>query len=169
MPSLQRTLEQERAAAAWEYVDNALDGAKESLKKAIAEARRKNEDNRAGELQHMLDLLNTQKGGDEFRKDYGSLARKTPALILSAGLGPTLAFLRAKGKDKEWDEHNILYSHLSGWVVKRLPGNPADLLQVIRQNGSDIYRLATVEALAFLTWLKRFAEAELPEPEGAEG
>jgi CRISPR-associated protein Cmr5 len=35
----------------------------------------------------------------------------------------------------------------------------------VLQNDSASYRRATVEALAFLTWLKRFAEAELPAEE----
>lgn len=169
MPSLQQTLEQERAAAAWEDVDKAPDRATKILQETIAEARRKNEAARVRELEPVLKRLGMPEGADNFRKAYGSLARKTPALIMSAGLGPTLAFLRAKGKDKGWDEHNVLYRHLSGWVVKRLPGNPGDLLDVVRQNSSDVYRLATVEALAFLTWLKRFAEAVLPEAEGSEG
>jgi CRISPR-associated protein Cmr5 len=32
----------------------------------------------------------------------------------------------------------------------------------VLQNDSAAYRRATIESLAFLTWLKRFAEAELP-------
>jgi CRISPR/Cas system CMR-associated protein Cmr5 small subunit len=33
---------------------------------------------------------------------------------------------------------------------------------------SETYREATVEALAYLHWLRRFAEAVLPEPEEGE-
>lgn len=104
----------------------------------------------------------------EIKKKYGSLARKVPMLVLTNGLGQTLAFLKSKGKDQEEDAHTILLCHLSEWVLRRL-GVPeswrGDLLKwVLRQDSnSTTYRHATLEALAFLNWLKRFAEAELPE------
>jgi CRISPR-associated protein Cmr5 len=41
----------------------------------------------------------TSKSQD-FKKKYGSLARKVPTLILTNGLGQTLAFLKAKGKKR---------------------------------------------------------------------
>jgi len=110
----------------------------------------------------------TSKSQD-FKKKYGSLARKVPTLILTNGLGQTLAFLKAKGKNDPADEHTVLFRHLSRWVLSQVaPSSPAtngDLLQWVLQNGSASYRRATVEALAFLTWLKRFAEAELPAEE----
>jgi CRISPR-associated protein Cmr5 len=81
------------------------------------------------------------------------------------GLGQTLAFLRAKGKNAGWDEHTILNQHISSWVVAQI-GKSGELLDVVRQESSEVYRQATAEALAFLGWLKRFAEAELPEAEG---
>jgi len=37
----------------------------------------------------------------------------------------------------------------------------------MKQN-SDAYRRATTETLAFVNWLKRFAEAEIPEGEEGE-
>jgi CRISPR-associated protein Cmr5 len=110
----------------------------------------------------------TSKSQD-FKKKYGSLARKVPTLILTNGLGQTLAFLKAKGKNDPADEHTVLFRHLSRWVLSQVaPSSPAtngDLLQWVLQNDSASYRRATVEALAFLTWLKRFAEAELPAEE----
>lgn len=91
---------------------------------------------------------------------YGSLARKMPTLIQTNGLGQTLAFLKAKGKD----HHKQMFTHLSGWLVTRLPGT-GDMLSRIFEMESQTYRLATGEALAFLQWLKRFAEAELGNEE----
>lgn len=106
----------------------------------------------------------------DFKKKYGSLARKVPMLVLTNGLGQTLAFLRAKGKNDPADEHTILFHHLSDWVLSQVAphtgtGNQ-DLLQWVLHNDSVAYRRATTEALAFLNWLKRFAEAELPAEEG---
>jgi CRISPR-associated protein Cmr5 len=105
----------------------------------------------------------------EFKKKYGSLARKVPMLVLTNGLGQTLAFLKAKGKNDPADEHTVLFRHLSSWVLSQVasstPASNGDLLQWVLQNDSAAYRRATIESLAFLTWLKRFAEAELPTEE----
>lgn len=165
MPSQQQTLEQKRAAQAWQNVTNALNEARREVETALAAARQRDDRQLIRDLENRLNRLNTQQGGDEFRGKYGTLARKAPALITSMGLGQTLAFLRAKGKNDGWDEHTILSRHISGWVVGQI-GKTGDLLDVVRQESSEVYRQATAEALAFLGWLKRFAEAELPEAEG---
>jgi len=105
----------------------------------------------------------------EFKKKYGSLARKVPMLVLTNGLGQTLAFLKAKGKNDSADEHTVLFHHLSRWVLDQVaPGTSSsngDLLQWVLSNDSAAYRRAMTEAMAFLNWLKRFAEAELPAEE----
>lgn len=105
---------------------------------------------------------------EKFKKRYSGLVRSFPALVQTSGLGQALAFLRAKSNAS--NEHGLLYSHLSGWVVGRMSfaGSSRDLLQGIMSSDSQIYRRATVEALAYAIWLKRFAEAELPEPDGTE-
>lgn len=156
MPSQQQTLDQRRAAQAWTNVTNALTQAKASAQ-ALADTNK--------EAQEAFKRLQTEKGAEGFKGKYGTLARKAPALITSMGLGQTLAFLRAKGKNIGWDEHTILGRHISSWVVGQI-GKSGDLLDVVRQESSEVYRQATAEALAFLGWLKRFAEAELPEAEG---
>lgn len=106
----------------------------------------------------------------EFKKKYSALARKAPMLVLTNGLGQTLAFLKAKGKNDPGDEHTVLFRHLSEWVLNQVaPGTTSsngDLLQWVLEHDSAAYRRVTTEALAFLTWLKRFAEAELPTEEG---
>ncbi len=104
---------------------------------------------------------------EDFKKKYGSLARRVPMLVLTNGLGQTLAFLKAKGKNDQNDEHSVLFRHLSDWTMAQVApgsGNP-DLLQWVLNNDSTAYRQATTEVLAYLVWLKRFAEAELPAEE----
>ncbi|GAP08579.1 CRISPR-associated protein, Cmr5 family [Anaerolinea thermolimosa] len=94
-------------------------------------------------------------------KDLKSLARNAPASIQSNGLGQTLAFWKAK---KEV-HHLTLYNDLSGWLKKQLHiDENRDLLEWIATTASSLhYRQATAEALAYLNWYKRFAEAELPD------
>jgi CRISPR-associated protein Cmr5 len=95
----------------------------------------------------------------EKKKEYRALAQSAPADIKVNGLAQTLAFWRAKGEP----HHRALYSHVSRWVMEQLGRSGQDLLAWITDGNtsSDQYRQATVEAIAFLVWIKRFAEAEL--------
>ena len=104
---------------------------------------------------------------DELGRKYNSLARGAPAMVQANGLGQTLAFYRAKagpGKDKI-TEHRLFYNHLSVWVMSMLaPGEDEEgLLEWLVLQDTQMYRRATAETLAYMIWLKRFAEAVLPE------
>ncbi len=94
-----------------------------------------------------------------YKKDYGSLVRGFAAMIQQDGLGPALAFLQAKGKD----HHKALYEHLSDWVLGEMKVSPVSkesLLEWLLKQSSATYRRVAVETLAYLNWLKRFAEAK---------
>lgn len=143
--SRQRSLEQERAKAAWERVEQVK--------------------------QHNEKLEEKKK----YLKEYGSLAKSAPADIQANGLGQTLAFLYAKGfsnckpKDNGENAHYQLFKHVSDWVNSQLGLKIDDskglLGWIVKRATTDEYRRATTEAVAFLIWLKRFAEAELGEDE----
>jgi CRISPR-associated protein Cmr5 len=119
--SQQRSLEQKRAAQAWDAVSHVK--------------------------------------GQDYDAKYQSLAANAPADVQSNGLGQTLAFWQAKGKA----EHKAIYQAVAGWVTSQVKTSPGgDLLKwIVKDATTDEYRRATAEAIAFLTWLKRFAEAEL--------
>jgi len=104
----------------------------------------------------------------DFASEYSQLAREAASLVQMHGLGQTLAFLASKAKDQQ-NEHRQLARDLSRWVSQQLLGTPRDDLRewIVRQASVAEYRRATLEALAFLAWLKRFAEAELVK-EGAD-
>lgn len=166
MSSVMRAIEQERAGYAWNCVESCLDRAIKGLKERIKHEQDVQEQNK---LQERLKNLQSDKGAEEWKKKYGALARKIPSLILTNGLGQTMAFLRAKGKKDPTDEHEVLYQQLNEWLQKRLKIGDSDLLEwIVNSANSQQYRLATMEALSFLQWLKRFAEAELPKG-GEEG
>lgn len=98
---------------------------------------------------------------DAIGKKYSPLVRGFPAMVQRDGLGPALAFLKAKGEK----HHLLLYSHLSTWVLSLpgfAPGNRQDteLLPWLMDQSSATYRRATTEIQAYLIWLKRFAEAQ---------
>lgn len=137
MSSKQQTMEQERADAAWEHI-------KEIKGKDVPK---------------------------KVQEEYSSLVKKAPADIQTNGLGQTLAFWRAKGyekgvpKDNGNTAHYYLLKHLTMWLKSKdsLGLKTDNLVQWVSQDASvDDYRRATTESIAFLVWLKRFAEAELP-------
>jgi CRISPR-associated protein Cmr5 len=117
---------------------------------------------------HAWECINEVKD-KEFASNYRTIAIKAPSLILTNGLGQTLAFLKAKGKGNLTDEHEVLYQHITNWLKqqdwlkKQLKPNDDLLEWIVSKATSQEYRLATMEALALLQWLKRFAEAVLPK------
>lgn len=141
--SRQRSLEQERAREAWDCVEQVR-----SCNEELEERKR-------------------------YAKEYNSLARSAPADIQGNGLGQTLAFWRAKGfengkpKDNGDNAHCQLFAHASARIRRQLSLPEArDVVEwIAKEATTEEYRRATTEAMAFLIWLKRFAEAELPTGE----
>jgi CRISPR-associated protein Cmr5 len=121
-----------------------------------------------------------QQKDKSVQKEYRSRARGLNAMVQINGLGQTLGFLKAKGKNDPNNADFLLLSHLTGWM--REPNHFSAANQAVMNDGPDgllkwvvdtgtssaDYRRATAECLAFGTWLGRFAEAELEEPEAGE-
>lgn len=112
-----QSLEQQRAAAAWQAVQNVPDS-----------------------------------NGNEFK----SVVQSLPADIQSNGLGQTMAFLEAKGKD----EHKAAFNAVAGWIKQRLHIADEHFIEwLMKKATTEQYRQATAEAIAFAIWMKRFTEA----------
>lgn len=104
--------------------------------------------------------------GGKKAKEYKSYAKKLPMMIKTNGLGASLSFALSKSKNKEGNKTawGILYDDLDSWL--RLPHKiwllgvnpPTDLSDSAINLDSQEYRALTVEVLAFLNWLRRFAE-----------
>jgi CRISPR-associated protein Cmr5 len=136
--------------------------------------------NQAWDNVQVIKKRDTDSKDKKLEKEYRSLARGLNAMIQINGLGQTLGFLKAKSKNDEKKAHYQLLLHLTSWmqdpghfqasnsnVIKR--GYDGLLHWVIDpETSSDDYRRATTECLAFGVWLRRFAEAELKEPEAGE-
>ncbi|MEI7556912.1 type III-B CRISPR module-associated protein Cmr5 [Candidatus Chlorohelix sp.] len=116
MPSAIKTLEQERAAKAWDDV------------KEVGQ-----------------------------NKEYKGLVKSAPAMIITNGLMQTLAFYEAKDKP----HHRYLDKHISRWVNNSLKLGSPNLSERLRNGDSNLLRLATNETLAYLQWLRRFAESQI--------
>lgn len=106
--------------------------------------------------------------------EYAGQAKKLPTRIMASGLGAALAFVLAKAKagTREEKPHFVrLHDDLTEWVVRERPlvsaKNRNSLLDSLIQSDADFLRLATDEAMAYLQWLNRFAEAQgLGDTEG---
>lgn len=131
-----QTLEQQRARSAWTRVSEFVD-----------------------------DVGSTSRAA----QDYRSIIRKIPAMIGMNGFGQTLAFLLSKegqdarGLDPKKAEGRA-YKDMEEWLLSA--GSPVawdtdkgTLIERVVEESSVVYRQATQEALAYVVWLKRFAEA----------
>ncbi len=99
------------------------------------------------------------------QKDYRSRALGLNAMVQINGLGQALAFLNAKSS--KYPACKLLYDQLSAWIGEMMKlEKQTDLLEwILKSAQRDQYRQATAECLAFGTWLRRFAEAELKAPD----
>ena len=102
----------------------------------------------------------------KLRADYKANANSLPATIVMNGLGQACAMLLAgAGRQSEQDSvHRMIYRHLQDWLCQ---GNDAvyrdapDLVEAVIGHGQNDYVRAQGEALAYLDWLKKFAQAYL--------
>jgi CRISPR-associated protein Cmr5 len=101
-------------------------------------------------------------------KEYKAYIKKIPMLIKSNGLASALAFVKAKSTtetSKAGYAYYVINEQLTQWLKQEPKGilsdklnNNVDLVKAVLELNSDEYRAVTNEVLAFLTWLKRFAE-----------
>lgn len=102
----------------------------------------------------------------KYRAEYLSRAESLPAAVVMNGLGQACAMLLAGAKNKSADEsaYQMIYEHLQNWLCQ---GNDAvyqdapDLVEAVIRHGQNDYVRAQGEALAYLDWLKKFAQAYL--------
>jgi len=96
--------------------------------------------------------------------DYRQEAKRLPVRIRASGLGHALAFANAKGQ-----EGKCVADDVAVWVLNVLNREHTEkdaagqLMQQVIKNDTDWLRQATEEALAYLRWLCRFAEAKAPD------
>jgi len=115
-------------------------------------------------VEEVIDKYNKDK---ELLKKYRSYSRKLPSMILSNGLGQTLSFIKAKDEKA----YEILYEQLTKYIKSnntvriQMPSDKSDLTEWVISCNSEKYRYITQELLAFLNWLKRFAEGLIEESE----
>lgn len=126
------------------------------------------EHKRANDAWNCINNVNS-KESDKFKREYRSIVMKTPTLIITNGLGQTIAFLKSKGKGDKNNPEEKLYQDIEDWLNKRIEWTTTGgLIEKIIALPSYKFRYATSETLSYLSWLKRFADAVLPKEEDNE-
>lgn len=121
------------------------------------------EHERAKEAWSCIDYVNSEEN-DKFKKEYRSIVMKSPTMIITNGLGQTLAFLKSKGKNDRNKPEEKLYRDIESWLNNRVQWTAkGELMEKVISLPNDKFRYATAETLSFLSWMKRFADAVLPK------
>ena len=109
-------------------------------------------------VKHAWDFI---KGIDKNFDKIASLIRRLPAMLLTSGLGQTVAFCLSKDEGKTVIDN--IAKHLSEVTeIENITcGN--DLLEKIKGSNYEAYIILSRETLKYVTWLKRFIEAQMEE------
>ncbi len=107
----------------------------------------------------------------DFQKRYRSYVERLGPAVLINGLGQAMAMeLSAAGPEPSKDDekaHAALFQNLSQWLCRRNDGvytAQTGLMAGLTSGSQDQYTLAQAEALAWLTWHKKFCRAMLEKP-----
>ncbi len=98
------------------------------------------------------DSVIKQNDKEKFKK----LAKGAPALVMSNGLMPSLAFWQQK------KENQPIVSVILGWLNERNITKSSDFkiaMEELQKADMPKFRMATEETLEFLKWLRNFASA----------
>jgi CRISPR-associated protein Cmr5 len=103
-----------------------------------------------GRAQHAFEQAKKYTGDKE---KFASYAKKLPMMIKTNGLGASMAFAKAKN-EKAWKE---LFQAIEEWLKEKNYVQEALLEELVKMDSTS-YRILTNEIIAYLSWLRRFAE-----------
>lgn len=127
------------------------------------------EQRRAKDALQKIFELKLKDGDQAIGENYRSYVEALPAMIVMNGMGQAFATVlsRSQGEKAREKAYERLYTHCKQWLCRQDgPYSAADdLMAAIVYNRQDVYLRAQVEMLAYLNWLKKFAQAYLPKGE----
>ncbi|WP_372500647.1 type III-B CRISPR module-associated protein Cmr5 (plasmid) [Tistrella mobilis] len=106
----------------------------------------------------------------EQQVDYTRAARQMPARVLTNGIGQALAMLMRDGSSDP--ESQRLCDHLTAWLTDGTTPHPfrlaagEALIEQLIAGDQELFVWMQRETLAYLGWLKTFAEAGISAGEG---
>lgn len=131
--------------------------------------------------EHALQAVTDLTGQGALASGYKSYVKGAPAMILTLGIGQALAtFLARAGNEQDKgqggtpDAYRKLFDHATDWLFSQedptgLYGSKEAItdrgarIKAILALGQRDYLILQSEALAYLEWLKKFANALLVE------
>jgi CRISPR-associated protein Cmr5 len=94
--------------------------------------------------------------GDRLEK-YSDRLKGAPAQVMDNGLLQSLAFFHSRGEA----EYTFVAQHLHSWLKERDLVGGDDSLRALAELDSASYRRCSEEAIAWLNWAKRLAQARV--------
>ena len=87
---------------------------------------------------------------------YTSYVKSLPAMILSNGLGQSMAFFLSKASGEKDSPYGQLYKDIENWLCnpKGLLPEHKNLMTALTASDMNAYLAAQAESLAVLNWLK---------------
>lgn len=116
-------------------------------------------------LEKVKDIQEENISGEYFRQ-----VKRLPAMVLTNGLGHSLAFLlaSAEGKSRDNSGHQALFEDIAGWLHElEVYPNKGEVLNHMMKGSMSTYIEAQNYVMRILTWLVRFANAYLDSEEGS--
>lgn len=102
---------------------------------------------------------------EDKQKRFNSYTASFGPMILMSGFGQACAFYVANKKT----EHKDVLDAVEAWLQEKgrpFHGQNGNIIACITSSDSSTYRLAQIETLAYLDWLKKFGKAFLKSEEG---
>jgi len=109
----------------------------------------------------------------DFRAEYKSIVVKAPALLKTNGLVSTIAFLFSKQHSSSGAAHKLLCSQIARWLSNKgivILGTGCtcdEFVEILVKMTRLEVRRANNETIAYLNWLKRFAEGVIEKDDDA--
>ncbi|BBB93484.1 type III-B CRISPR module-associated protein Cmr5 [Methylomusa anaerophila] len=100
-------------------------------------------------------------------QSYKSYVRSLPSLIQVNGLGQALAFCYARKNKNKYIAYRDIYESIFNWLQRKFPDHfqqESELVEEAVKLRSEDYRMITMEVLALLNWMGRFAEGMIEDP-----
>jgi CRISPR-associated protein Cmr5 len=94
--------------------------------------------------------------------EYKAYVKKLPMYIKTNGLGAAMSFAFAKGKGSKNNAWGLIYHQIEDWLKEDdkqlIELYNISLMKALMNSDSSAYRATTIEVLALLNWMRRFAE-----------
>ena len=99
-------------------------------------------------------------------KDYATLAKGLPALVMNSGLIQVMAYLEEKGTTAS--QHRMISRHIRSWLHRQfeLPEEFSPFMEKLVQSDPKTFQEITTEVFAWLRWVRQMASARSSERDG---